>query len=176
MPLSRICRDRIGRRFQPLENEQQHAPNCLKDVFPGEAFCPPNCRARGAYAPAILHAIWINDLCDRDPVTPVHVYYSDEVARSTHAMTALQQTAWGHGRHPGQWPYTQIEIDCEIVRDGRWIDGRLHPRFRLSELRAAFPPEFLRVASELRLEVDRLFEIARLHADPRVELAILAAA
>lgn len=166
-PLSRICRDRIGRFFHALGFEQEHTEACqsrssiLMNRHAG-------CRLIGTQPPIALHAVWINDLCHRDPAAPVFLHYADDHA--TEAVFAKERSR-RPGEYLGVWPYVQVEFDFEVVRDGQ-VMSHLHPRFRIEELKDPFPREFLDVARELHLMPHSLFDIVRLHADPRVELAL----
>lgn len=166
-PLSRICRDRIGRFFHARSEEQAHTELC-QSFPPMISHWRSGCLLKGAQPPIILHTVWINDLCRRDPATPVFLHYADDHATEP---GFARERSHRPGDHLGVWPYAQVEFDFEVVRDGQ-VMSHPYPRFRIEDLKDPFPQEFVDVARELHLTPHGLFDIVRIHADPRVELAL----
>ncbi len=128
------------------------------------------CRLAGAQPPIILHTIWINDLCGRDPASEVLLHYADDHA--TQPLFAKERAEVPED-HLGVWPYTQAQISYEVLQ-GSQVIGQDRLRFRINELKDPFPADFLRAAAELNLPPEALFEIAHFHANPVAEFALRA--
>ncbi|WKZ29145.1 MAG: hypothetical protein QY323_00280 [Patescibacteria group bacterium] len=165
---SRAIQTSIGDRFHMRDDERYHPP------YHGWAPClTPDCQQYISLGPVILRSIWINDLCRRDNALFTRLHYSDGERRGPRAKEVLLREIPTANGYFGTWPYTLVEISYEVERGGR-IAAHRHPRFSVETIRnGSFTAEFLQTAEELNLAPTRLATIVSLHADPRVEQALL---
>ncbi|MFA5853645.1 MAG: hypothetical protein WC866_01025 [Patescibacteria group bacterium] len=155
---SRTIPESIGDRFHMRDDERCHTPDCQHAVSLG---------------PVILRSIWINDLCRRDAAIFTRLHYSDGTQGGPVDKPSMLKEIGQNDGYYGTWPYALVEISYEVVHDGRVV-SHPHPRFSVKTIRdGSFLPEFLQAAEELNLAPIRLATIVSLHADPRVEQALL---
>lgn len=166
---SRAIQNDVGDRFHMRDDERYHPP------YHGGVPClrPGDCQQYVSLGPVILRSIWFNDLCRRDAALFTRLYYSDGTQGTPLDKSSMLKSIGLHGDYYGRWPYSLVEISYEVERGGRIMAHR-HLRFSIGTIRSgSFPPEFLQAAEELNLAPTRLANIVSLHADPRVEQALL---